>query len=132
MRRAGEPLAGGGARHPPGALLAPVPLEVAHAIRQGHWCKKCADERLRFPLQAVKDVAAARGGACLSDYSNSQTKLEWQCGSGHSWWATFSSVKKGSWCPQFKGEKRARRRINGSAMAHTIDMIQKAAPPSSA
>ncbi|HWI35069.1 MAG TPA: hypothetical protein VNU64_01345 [Burkholderiales bacterium] len=105
---------------------------VAHAIRQGHWCKKCADERLRFPLQAVKDVAAARGGACLSDYSNSQTKLEWQCGSGHIWWATFSSVKQGSWCPQCKGEKRARRRINGSAMAHTIDMIQKAAPPSSA
>ena len=36
---------------------------VAHAIRQGHWCKRCADERARFPVQTVKDVAAARGGA---------------------------------------------------------------------
>ena len=105
---------------------------VAHATRQGHWCKKCADERARFPVQTVKDLAAARGGACLSAYSNSQTKLEWQCGKGHTWHATFSSVKQGSWCPQCKGETRARRRINGSAMAQTIDMIQKAVPPSSA
>jgi len=103
---------------------------VAHAIRQGHWCKKCADERLRFPAQAVQEVAAARGGACLSPYSNSQTKLEWQCKEGHTWWSTFSSVKQGSWCPQCKGDRRARRRVNGSAMAHTIAMIQKATPGS--
>ena len=102
---------------------------VAHAIRQGHWCKKCADERLRFPAQAVQEVANARGGACLSPYSNSQTKLEWQCKEGHNWWATFSSVKQGSWCPHCKGDKRARRKVNGSAMAHTIAMIQKATPP---
>jgi len=105
---------------------------VPHAIRQGHWCKKCADERLRFPTQVVQEIANARGGACLSPYSNSQTRLEWQCKEGHTWWATFSSVKQGSWCPQCKGVKRASRRINGSAIAHTIDMIQKAPPPSSA
>ena len=101
---------------------------VAHAIRQGHWCKKCADERLRYPAQAVQEVANSRGGACLSPYSNSQTKLEWQCKEGHTWWATFSSVKQGSWCALCKGEKRVSRRINGSAMAQTMAMIQKAEP----
>jgi hypothetical protein len=99
---------------------------VPHAIRQGHWCKKCADERLRFPVQAVQEVAASRGGQCLSAYSNSQTKLEWQCGNGHQWWATFASVKQGSWCPQCKGDRRVRRPASGSsAMAHTLAMIQK-------
>ena len=102
---------------------------VAHAIRQGHWCKKCADERLRFPAQAVHEVAAARGGACLSPYTNSQAKLEWSCASGHRWTASFSSVKQGSWCPQCKAERRLvhekRVRVNGSAIAHTVAMLQR-------
>ena len=100
---------------------------VAHAIRQNHWCKKCADERLRFPAQAVLDVAAARGGACLSAYTNSQAKLEWMCASGHHWQATFSSIKQGSWCPQCKAARRMaqqdrRPRVTGSAIAHTVAM----------
>src|SRR5690348_12310252 len=57
---------------------------VAHAIRQGHWCKRCADERLRHPLHALHALAAARGGKCLATrYSNSQAKLDWQCALGH-------------------------------------------------
>jgi hypothetical protein len=77
-------------------------------------------------MQAVQEVASARGGQCLSAYSNSQTKLEWQCGNGHQWWATFASVKQGSWCPQCKGDRRVRRPASGSsAMAHTLAMIQK-------
>jgi hypothetical protein len=105
---------------------------VAHAVRQGHWCKKCADARLRCPAQAVHEIAGARGGVCLSPYSNSQAKLEWQCKEGHRWWTTFSSVKQGSWCPHCKRDRRASRGINGSALAQTIAMIQKASPPSSA
>lgn len=100
---------------------------VAHAIRQGHWCKKCADERLRFPAQAVHDAAAARGGKCLSLYTNSQAKLEWTCAAGHHWQATFSSVKQGSWCPHCKAVRRQasakRPRVNGSAIAHGVAML---------
>ena len=104
---------------------------VAHAIRQNHWCKKCADERLRFPAQAVHDVAASRGGACLSPYTNSQAKLEWTCASGHHWQSTFSSVKQGSWCPHCKAarrmaqEKRPRptENVGGSGIAHTVAML---------
>ena len=104
---------------------------VAHAVRQNHWCKKCADERLRFPAQAVRDVAAARGGACLSPYTNSQAKLEWMCAAGHHWHATFSSVKQGSWCPHCKAarretaEKRPRPQVSGSGsgIAHSVAML---------
>jgi len=73
---------------------------VAHSIRQGHWCKKCADDRLRHPVAALQAVAAERGGRCLSErYSNSQAKLEWACQHGHTWLASLNLVKQGSWCP---------------------------------
>src|SRR5205085_10322712 len=49
---------------------------VAHSIRQGHWCKKCADEKLRHSVAALHALAAERGGRCVTErYSNSQTKL---------------------------------------------------------
>src|SRR3982074_3584007 len=37
---------------------------VAHSIRQGHWCKKCADAKLRHSVHALHSVAAERGGGC--------------------------------------------------------------------
>ena len=106
---------------------------VAHAIRQGHWCKRCADQRLRHPADQVYKLAAARGGKCLAErYTNSQAKLEWQCARGHRWRASFSSVKQGSWCPQCKAEERATRQAKGSAMAESAAMTQKPLAPSRA
>jgi len=35
---------------------------VAHSIRQGHWCKKCADERLRHSVAALHAAAAEPKG----------------------------------------------------------------------
>lgn len=82
---------------------------VAHSIRQGHWCKKCADARLRHPLQVLHSIAEARGGKCLaSHYRNSQTKVEWECALGHQWRASLGSVKQGSWCPHCRAEERPR------------------------
>lgn len=104
---------------------------VAHAIRQGHWCKRCADERLRHPARAVHELAAARGGKCLAErYVNSQTKIEWMCEREHRWHASFNSVKQGSWCPQCKAEKRQSRKANGSDAAHNPAITQKPAAPS--
>ena len=102
----------------------------AHAIRQGHWCKRCADARLRPPLDAVHAIAAERGGKCLSEcYTNSQAKLDWQCAHGHRWTASLNSVKQGSWCPQCKAITRASRQVNGSASAHSSAIAQKPSAP---
>ena len=80
---------------------------VAHSIRQGHWCKRCADAKLRHSVQALHSVAAERGGRCLAQlYSNSQVKLEWECKIGHRWLASFNSIKQGSWCPECKAAER--------------------------
>jgi hypothetical protein len=72
----------------------------AHAIRQNHWCKKCADQRSRLPAERVVEIAAALGGRCLTAYTNTATKMEWSCASGHRWWARLDAVKQGRWCPQ--------------------------------
>ena len=110
---------------------------VAHAIRQGHWCKRCADARLRHPAGEVHELAAARGGKCLAErYTNSQAKLEWQCALGHRWRSSFNSVKQGSWCPQCRRDKRAEaratRQAKGSATPESAAMTQKPLAPSRA
>ena len=83
---------------------------VAHSIRQGHWCKRCADEKLRHSVAALHSIAAERGGKCLAErYSNSQTKLDWECKNGHQWLATFNSIKQGSWCPECRAASKGER-----------------------
>jgi hypothetical protein len=101
---------------------------VAHAIRQGHWCKRCADARLRHPLQALHALAASRGGKCLAErYANSQTKVGWECGRGHQWLSSYNSVKQGSWCPQCKAERRNGVRVSRIAAAPTAALCAASA-----
>jgi queuine/archaeosine tRNA-ribosyltransferase len=79
-------------------------------IKRGHWCPKCHGN-LRLTLEEMKEVAASRGGLCLSEqYVNSSTHLLWQCREGHQWKAVPNSVKRGSWCPVCSHERRGRRR----------------------
>jgi len=108
---------------------------VPHAVRQGHWCKRCADERLRLPASAVYELAQARGGKCLAErYTNSQVKLDWQCRLGHRWRASFNSVKQGAWCAQCRAEERAEaratRQAKGSAAAQSPAISQNPPAPS--
>jgi hypothetical protein len=73
---------------------------VPHSVRQGHWCKVCAHDKRRDGLHLLSSVASRRGGRCVAtSYRNSQTKVEWECGSGHRWSAIPNSVKRGTWCP---------------------------------
>ena len=69
------------------------------SVVQGSWCPACAhNQRLR--LSEFQDLAASRGGACLSrTYVNERTHLRWCCAEGHRWNATPEKVKRGSWCP---------------------------------
>jgi thiol-disulfide isomerase/thioredoxin len=72
-------------------------------IVRGSWCPKCAEKRKgstqRGNIDQLHQVAKERGGRCLSKtYINSPTKYSWECGKGHQWKATASSVKSGKWC----------------------------------
>ena len=68
---------------------------------QATWCPQCAGNP-RLGIAAVRELAAARGGECLStEYVNSRRPLRWRCALGHEWSATAKSVKhRRAWCPR--------------------------------
>jgi hypothetical protein len=45
--------------------------------------------------------AKNHGGQCLSTkYIGISTNYEWKCKLGHTWFATYANIKKGTWCAQ--------------------------------
>jgi hypothetical protein len=70
-------------------------------------------------FQKAKDIAASRGGKCLTEkYTNTDTKMEWECVKGHRWFAKLNHVKdSGSWCPNCSRRKPS---LIENARAHAI------------
>ena len=67
-------------------------------------------------IEAMKQLASARGGWCMSDsYINNNTKLRWRCSAGHEWEAVPGSIKSGTWCGKCGDARAARKR------SHTIE-----------
>jgi len=74
-------------------------------IRAGHWCSLCgyqvAGKKMRATLGSVQQAAMKHGGRCISTkYVNGRTKLEFECGQGHRWYARPDNIKSGKWCPK--------------------------------
>ena len=63
----------------------------------------------RAALQRLRDYAASKGGRCVStEYTNSTTKVQWECKRGHRWKAEPRSVlNMVSWCPRCAIGKRS-------------------------
>jgi hypothetical protein len=73
---------------------------LAGNVLRGSWCPVCA-RRLRKSIEEMHDLAASRGGKCLStEYRNRRTPLEWSCASGHSWTAPAEAILAEKWCFQ--------------------------------
>ncbi len=69
------------------------------AIVRGHWCAACAHDAGRLGMDLMRAIAKERGGECVSKtYVNSSTRLEWECGRGHRWFATPNTIRRGHWC----------------------------------
>lgn len=81
---------------------------VPGSIRQGTWCPFCGFKRrvltrtgktAPLTIERMRQVAAERGGICLSDvYRDTKTKLRWRCNQSHEWEATYNSIRNGAWC----------------------------------
>ncbi|MEF2253403.1 hypothetical protein [Ralstonia solanacearum] len=70
-------------------------------VLRGTWCQKCANSRQKLSIETMREMAAERGGLCVSDtYVNSVTKLEWECARGHRWHSKPHNIRVGHWCPQ--------------------------------
>jgi len=71
----------------------------ARCIVQGSWCRRCFNDARKTGLERFRQIAAARGGKCLSEvYTNNDTKLRFRCAKGHEWKAWPDHILKGGWC----------------------------------
>jgi hypothetical protein len=79
------------------------------SVVEGTWCPACARNQ-KLALSQFQDLAASKGGVCLSDtYLNERTPLRWCCAEGHQWNATPCKLKRGSWCPTCANMRRRNR-----------------------
>jgi hypothetical protein len=93
---------------------------LSTAIFQGNWCPFCARNQ-RLGLSQMQHIAAARGGACLSqEYRNERTALWWRCAASHEWRTTPNIVKRGSWCPVCA---HASRRRNAGRLPQSQEVV---------
>jgi hypothetical protein len=80
-------------------------------VKGGTWCPECrvkarADSQ-RGNIEEMQELALERNGKCLStEYVTTHTKLTWKCDKEHTWNATPSQIKTGSWCPVCNGNVR--------------------------
>jgi hypothetical protein len=77
---------------PPGSLV------------QGTWCPVCrrgwGKSRRRLSIEIMREMAAERGGECLSkSYRRILDRLRWRCARGHEWTSIANVVRSGKWCP---------------------------------
>lgn len=67
------------------------------------WCPHCYGNA-PHTLNMIQEYAHQKGGYCLSlIYINARMYYFWMCGHGHTWWSTWNTVSKGSWCPHCYG-----------------------------
>ena len=82
----------------------------SHSVKAGSWCPVCGHRRIwRKPqtLEKMRNIAHSLGGKCLStSYENTDSKLQWECSEGHTWFARPAAVKRGHWCPECAGHQR--------------------------
>jgi hypothetical protein len=82
-------------------------------VAKRHWCQRCHHERQRLGIEMMHEIAASRGGRCLSDaYVSTRQPLQWECRLGHVWSTKPAVVVRGHWCPQCAYLERSKKRSN--------------------
>ncbi len=71
-------------------------------------------------INQMRSIAKIRGGKCLSKYyKNAKSNLTWECSNGHTWKATSSNIKQGTWCP-YCGRSN---HINEEKCRHVLEQL---------
>ena len=102
-------------RHPEFAM-------IPNAVQQGQWCPECSGNAAPT-FEVLSDLARGKhpSARCLStDYKNSSTPLQWQCGvDGHPPFSlSYRSVKHdGSWCELCRRERPRPKKYDRDMLA---------------
>jgi hypothetical protein len=93
-------------------------IRFPEQIFGGSWCTRCLycpPEKLR----EIRELAAARGGACLSDeYRPGREKMRFRCAVGHEWEQNSTLIRAGTWCPRCRGRGTTIAELNELAAKH--------------
>ncbi len=93
-----------------------------NVLQRRHWCPECARTWRSSPRDlSIADLdrtARERGGRCVSTrYRELASRYAWECGQGHRWRATGTSVLGGSWCAACYGNASLDRERLGTLAA---------------
>ncbi|SAL32159.1 hypothetical protein AWB73_02846 [Caballeronia turbans] len=81
-------------------------------VAKQHWCMRCYRERRRLGIEKMHELAASRGGRCLSEvYVSTFHPLQWECHLGHRWTAQPQGLLRGSWCPLCANLARSKKHV---------------------
>ncbi|MEO5571637.1 MAG: hypothetical protein ABIT08_14770 [Bacteroidia bacterium] len=69
-------------------------------------CPQCTENFRTAEMEKLGKIVEAKNGKCLSSFTDSKTKLTWQCDKGHTWQAVSNVIKGGHWCPYCSGRAR--------------------------
>lgn len=101
--------------------------ESPAAIVKGHWCPHCQRENSPTGIERMREIAAERGGLCLSEhYVNAGSYLQWQCTHGHIWEATATKIQQGQWCPYCSGYRHSLADMQALAQARGGECLSDA------
>lgn len=84
------------------------------------WCTRCAGN-LPPSEGEIQAAASAKGGQCLNPeaYVGGTAHLQWRCGQGHEWGASWGNIRSGKWCPKCAGKASpTMAELQAAAAAH--------------
>jgi len=77
-----------------------------NSIQGGHGCPRCS-KNLPISIESYEKLALNRSFCWIGIYpKSSQFNTQWKCAADHSWYASYSTVKKGHGCPHCAGKAR--------------------------
>ena len=77
---------------------------TALSILNNIWCPECSGKP---SLNKAQELAKEKNGRCLTKtYINASSKMEWKCKNKHTWKATYTNIKRGTWCPKCNIESK--------------------------
>jgi hypothetical protein len=83
------------------------PAKPHNLLSLDRWCPYCWGRKSWIGFEKrLAEVIHSKGGVLLSPYKNATSYVRIQCGAGHEWNATPSSIEgMNSWCPYCYGVK---------------------------
>jgi hypothetical protein len=103
----------------------------AGPLGKGNWCRQCAANKIRVPIEVIQRYAESRGGRLLTEKLSTRKGKSWvyfECAKGHGWRGVGNAVVKSkSWCRtcRYEGERHTIEEMRTLAEAKGGECLSK-------